>query len=112
MRRLLNLRTALARVEAPGGDLAVSAVFALLWLTILTGAWMVPNETPVPVRLGLTAWWSLLCGCFVVTGCARHREAIGRRRRRNGLCAACGYDLRATPGRCPECGRNDRTVSG
>jgi hypothetical protein len=45
----------------------------------------------MPVLAALPVWWVA----------ARWRVTV---RRSRGLCPACGYDLRATPDRCPECG--------
>ena len=51
-------------------------------------------------------WLVFLIFCGVFTTCRwLSTKLLHQQRRRTGLCAACGYDIRATPDRCPECGQ-------
>jgi hypothetical protein len=57
-----------------------------------------------PDRVVALPHWSLVLSTALLPAFVGGRRYRGARRLRRGLCPACGYDRRATPDRCPECG--------
>jgi hypothetical protein len=55
--------------------------------------------------------WPLLLSAILPAGWLVWRRKIARERRK-GMCRVCGYDLRASPDRCPECGTAIAVRSG
>ena len=53
--------------------------------------------------IAVPAWLPVLALALSV-GWLGRRSYVQRRRNRLGLCPRCGYDLRASEGKCPECG--------
>jgi len=79
------------------------------------GGWIVManRETPFyepddDLHTALLITAAVLPAGWIVVGSLRLLELA---RRPVGLCPTCGYDLRATPDRCPECGAIPPTPS-
>ncbi len=69
-----------------------------------------PNSPPIPVGHATKTWraevphWAIVLPMLAWPIFRIRGRLRTRRSRRLGLCGKCGYDLRATPDRCPECG--------
>jgi hypothetical protein len=66
---------------------------------------MLPGR-PISVMVCLAGAGSLVVGSLTAFGSARFRRE--RKWGQGGMCIRCGYDLRASAERCPECGRRIR----
>ena len=97
------------RGTLPGGAAMVAVVVCLsLPLALPLNAFL-PSHGPAAVVL-----WSIVLGfnslawgyglSWLASRAFNAAGARAERRRRFGLCLHCGYDLRATPDQCPECG--------
>jgi hypothetical protein len=80
------------------------SILGVEWRTV---AW--PNSR---LRALTVPYW-MIAGAATVAPMLSVRRMIHRRSRRSdGRCAGCGYDLRATPDRCPECGAAPSVTTG
>jgi hypothetical protein len=67
--------------------------------------------TPMATSYALSIrYWIVVIAASIIPSFWIRQWRKRRRHRRIGLCQSCGYDLRATPGRCPECGRVPREL--
>ena len=72
------------------------------------GFWVLKDYWIVGSRAVVIPYWVPTILCFILSipmMMLARRSAVRAYRKRHGLCLGCGYDIRESKERCPECGR-------
>jgi len=77
-------------------------------VVLVTSALSLSGRDWMPIVLILAGIPAVLVGLLAAYG--SYRGGLEGYRSRMGLCVRCGYDLRASVDRCPECGRLTRNT--
>ena len=91
----------LAPVSVPIWLFVVTPLVLAFEHTGRVSAEVLPGAPNTPVA---AAAWVVYLSLFVVAYRRVHGHRVRTLRRALGQCLRCGYDLRGTPERCPECG--------
>ena len=94
---LVRRRKAIMMAFIPAIAFCIATVVAEI-----AGCWHLRDDVLPRIGFGLVVPMYLLAIVWLVV--AEARWHYRQRRTASGLCLVCGYDLRATPERCPECG--------
>jgi len=82
---------------------------------LLTGAYLVLLLLLEWRTIPKTLHWPIIIGgvpLVIICNVVLNRWSLQRSRMTAGLCTNCGYDLRASKDRCPECGKAiEKTVT-
>jgi hypothetical protein len=89
------------RTSVPPGNVTDATDGSQIWLT-----------TPAMSRTLVMPLWMIVLATAALPALHVRRWLRRQKRRAAGLCLTCGYDLRATPGRCPECGTESEQCAG
>jgi hypothetical protein len=95
-----------------GGGMALRWDVPILLMNAATGPGL---SGTISVQMAFVPWWEVYVALAVLPGIWVIRSQVKKLRAgasREGFCTVCGYDLRATPGRCPECGNVVKGMKG